>query len=119
MLLTSEGSGQNSFSNITGNIREVGILLGNNERERNIVGGRGRKGEGEREWGRGGEGGRDRERWLNTLLSTQLFLLSYRLEYGFASLSPQLLLKCRLIRVAAHAMSLLLAVHLDYDTERR
>ena len=44
MLLTSEGSGQNSFSNITGNIREVG-LLGNSERERNI-------GKGKREKGR-------------------------------------------------------------------
>ena len=53
------------------------------------------------------------------LLSLQLLLLSYRLEYGFTGLSPQLLLKCRLVRVAAHAMSLLLAVHLDYDTERR
>ena len=53
------------------------------------------------------------------LISLQLLLLSYRLEYGFTGLSPQLLLKCRLLRVAAHAMSLLLAVHLDYDTERR
>ena len=75
-----------------------------------------------------GERGREGERneremivpfKLLCLLSLQLLLLSYRLEYGFTGLSPQLLLKCRLVRVAAHAMSLLLAVHLDYDTERR
>ena len=60
---------------------------------------------------------REGERGYNTFL--QLLLLSYRLEYGFTSLSPQLLLKCRLVRVVAHAMSLLLAIHLDYDTEKR
>ena len=38
VLLTSEGSGQNSFSNITGNIREVSSRCVSVERE----GGRGR-----------------------------------------------------------------------------
>ena len=61
----------------------------------------------------------ERGNMCTILLSSQLLLLSYRLEYGFTSLSPQLQLKCRLVRVAAHAMSLLLAIHLDYDTERR
>ena len=78
----------------------------------------------EGEGGREGEGERNEREMivpskLLCLLPLQLLLLSYRLEYGFTGLSPQLLLKCRLVRVAAHAMSLLLAVHLDYDTERR
>ena len=87
---------------------------GGRERERE-------RGERERERERERESEREREEKRreshHNLL--QLLLLSYRLEYGFTGLSPQLLLKCRLVRVAAHAMSLLLAVHLDYDTERR
>ena len=49
----------------------------------------------------------------------QLLLLSYRLEHTFVGLSPSLVLQCRLVRASAHAMSLLLASYLDFDTEHR
>ena len=50
---------------------------------------------------------------------TQLLLLSYRVEHLFAGLSPLLAHKCHMVRLSAHAMSLMLAVHLDFDTEHR
>ena len=49
----------------------------------------------------------------------QLLLLSYRLEHTFVGLCPAVVLQCRLVRVAAHSMSLLLAFHLEFDTENR
>lgn len=49
----------------------------------------------------------------------QLLLLSYRVEHTFSGLCSSLLLQCRLVRVAAHAMSLLLATYLDFDTEQK
>lgn len=56
---------------------------------------------------------------LDKLLLLQLLLLSYRLEHTYFNLSPDLGVKVQLIRVAAHAMLLLLAIQLDFDTEQR
>ena len=56
---------------------------------------------------------------LQKLLRLQLLLLSYRLEHTYSNLSPVLGVKVQLIRVAAHAMLLLLAIQLDFDTEQR
>ena len=91
VLLTSEGSSQQNLPPLIANIREVNISYVCSPTEY----------------------------WPHPPPLAQLLLLGYRLEHCFTGLTPDLLLRAKMVRVLANALSLLLATHMDIDTGNR